>query len=80
MELFTRCGRCGALVGTTSETVGGAVAQCAPCVVVADRGGSEYTFLCPDCMTKLKEWLSGGPEDTQGREEAGQGSDGDGGI
>lgn len=65
MELFTRCGRCGALVGTTSETVGGASAQCAPCVVAADRGGSEYTVLCPDCMSKLKSWLGGVPEETQ---------------
>ena len=65
MELFTRCGRCGALVGTTSETVGGASAQCAPCVVAADRGGSEYTVLCPDCMSKLKSWLGGVPEEPQ---------------
>lgn len=65
MELFTRCGRCGALVGTTSETVDGASAQCAPCVVAADRGGSEYTVLCPDCMSKLKSWLGGVPEEPQ---------------
>lgn len=65
MELFTRCGRCGALVGTTSETVGGASAQCVPCVVAADRGGSEYTVLCPDCMSKLKSWLGGVPEEPQ---------------
>lgn len=65
MGLFTRCGRCGALVGTTSETVGGASAQCAPCVVAADRGGSEYTVLCPDCMSKLKSWLGGVPEEPQ---------------
>lgn len=77
MELFTRCGRCGALVGTTSETVGWASAQCVPCVVASDRCGSEYTVLCPDCMSKLKAWLSGGPEDPQGQEEACQGSDGD---
>lgn len=65
MELFTRCGRCGALVGTTSETFGGASAQCVPCVVASDRGGSEYTVLCPDCMSKLKSWLEGVPEEPQ---------------
>lgn len=63
MELFTRCGRCGALVGTTSETFGGASAQCVPCVVASDRCGSEYTVLCQDCMSKLKAWLKGVPED-----------------
>lgn len=65
MEMFVKCGRCGALVGTTSETVGGAAAQCAPCVVAADRGGSEYTVLCPDCMSKLKSWLDGVSEEPQ---------------
>lgn len=65
MEFFTRCGRCGALVGTTSETVGGASAQCAPCVVASDRGGSEYTVLCPGCMSKLKSWLEGVSEEPQ---------------
>lgn len=53
MELFTRCDRCGALTETSSETVGGAAAQCAPCVVMAVRGGSEYTVLCPDCGAEV---------------------------
>lgn len=65
MELFTRCDRCGELVGTSSETVCGAAVQCAPCVVMTVRDGSEYTVLCPDCMAKLKSWLTGGPEEPQ---------------
>lgn len=71
MEMFVRCGRCGALTETSGETVGGSSAQCATCVVmtrmssgdVAVSDGSEYTVLCPDCIGQLKAWLAGESEE-----------------
>lgn len=85
MEMFTKCGRCGALVETTNEILGGMSVKCAPCAAttkvgsndVVVRDGCETTVLCHDCMSKLKAWLSGGPEDTQGQEEPGQSADDD---
>lgn len=68
MQLMTRCGRCGALVETTSERLSSGVVHYAPCAVatkissnnVVVRDGCEYTVLCPDCMEGLKQWLAGG--------------------
>lgn len=86
MEMFTKCGRCGALVETTDEILGGMTVKCALCAVttkvgsndVVVRDGCETTVLCPDCMEKLRAWLAGEPEEPQGQEEeAGQGADGD---
>ena len=85
MELMTRCGRCGALVGTTSERLGGGVVHYAPCAVttkissndVVVRDGCEYTVLCPDCMEGLKAWLAGEPQEPQGQEKAEEGVGGD---
>ena len=85
MEMFTKCGRCGALVETTDEILGGMAVKCAPCAVttkvssndVVVRDGCETTVLCHDCMEQLKAWLACEPEKPQGQEEAGQSSDGD---
>ena len=85
MELMTRCGRCGALVGTTSERLSGGVVHYAPCAVatkissndVVVRDGCEYTVLCPDCMEGLKAWLAGEPQEPQGQEKAEGGVGGD---
>lgn len=85
MEMFVKCDRCGALVETTDEILGGMTVKCAPCAVttkvgsnaIVVRDGCEATVLCPDCMEQLKEWLAGEPEKPQGQEEAGQSSDGD---
>ena len=68
MELMARCERCGALVETTDEILGGMAVKCAPCAVttkvgsndVVVRDGCEATVLCPDCMEQLKAWLDGG--------------------
>lgn len=73
MELMTRCGRCGALVETTSERLSSGVVHYAPCAVatkissnnVVVRDGCEYTVLCPDCMEQLKEWLAGESQEPQ---------------
>lgn len=86
MEMFVKCDRCGALVETTDEILGGMSVKCAPCAVttkvgsndvVVVRDGCEHTVLCPDCMGQLKEWLAGKPEEPQVREEPGQSADGD---
>lgn len=87
MEVFAKCARCGATVlpCDAKETAGGTRvrfwAAATTCTVDID-GGMELDLggaavLCPDCMSKLKSWLSGGPEDQQGQEEACQGADGD---
>ena len=66
--MFVKCDRCGALVETTDEMLGGMTVKCAPCAVttkvgsndVVVMGGCEHTVLCPDCMEQLKAWLDGG--------------------
>ena len=87
MDVFAKCARCGATVPpcNAKETEEGtrvrfwaAVTTCTVDTdggMALDLGGAEV--LCPDCMMKLKEWISGGPEDPQGQEEAGQSYDGD---
>lgn len=68
MEVLTRCGRCGALVETTSERFSNGTVYYAPCAAttvlssnnVVSRDGCEVTVLCPDCMGRLKAWLAGG--------------------
>ena len=87
MEMLVKCDRCGALVGPcdAKETPGGTRlrfwAAVTTCTVETDGGMAldlgGATVLCPDCMGQLKEWLDGGPEEPQVREEAGQSSDGD---
>lgn len=73
MEVLTKCGRCGALVETTSERLSSGVVHFAPCAVttkissndVVVRDGCEYTVLCPDCMDQLKAWLAGESQEQQ---------------
>lgn len=82
---MTRCGRCGALVETTSEELSSGVVHFAPCAVttkissndVVYRDGCETTVLCPDCLEQIKAWLAGEPEEPQGQEGSGQSADGD---
>ena len=84
MEFLTRCGRCGALVETTSERFSNGTVYYAPCAAttvlssnnVVSRDGCEYTVLCPDCMEGLKAWLADEPQ-PQGQEGAGEGVGGD---
>ena len=74
MELLARCGRCGALMETTSERFSNGTVYYAPCAAttvlssndVPVRDGCEYTVLCPDCREGLKAWLAGefeGPQE-----------------
>ena len=78
MEVLPRCGRCGALVETTSERFSNGTVYYAPCAAttvlssnnVVSRDGCEVTVLCPDCMEQLKAWLAGEPQDPQGQEKA----------
>ena len=74
MEMFIKCDRCGALVETTNEILGGMSVKCAPCAVTTKvssndvlvvRDGCETTVLCPDCMERLKEWLASEPKEPQ---------------
>lgn len=73
MEVLTKCGRCGALVETTSERLSSGVVHYAPCAVttkissndVVVRDGCEYMVLCHDCMEQLKEWLEGESQEPQ---------------
>ena len=78
MELLTRCGRCGALMETTSERFSNGTVYYAPCAAttvlssnnVVSRDGCEATVLCPDCMEGLKAWLAGESEEPQEPQEA----------
>lgn len=73
MEVLTMCGRCGALVETTSERFSNGTVYYAPCAAttvlssdnVVSRDGCEVTVLCPDCMEGLKQWLAGEPQKPQ---------------
>lgn len=73
MEVLTRCGRCGALVETTSERFSNGTVYYAPCAAttvlssnnVVSRDGCEVTVLCPDCMGRLKAWLAGESQEPQ---------------
>ena len=69
MEMFTKCGRCGALVETRKTRFpDGTFIYYTPCAAVTEvssndmvvRDGCETTVLCPDCMGQLNKWLAGG--------------------
>ena len=78
MEFLTRCGRCGALVETTSERFSNGTVYYAPCAAttvlssndVVSMDGCQVTVLCPDCMEGLKQWLAGEPQESQEPQEA----------
>ena len=74
MELFTKCGRCGALMQTRCVDGGFTrkihLASCVMTGEVNSDGATagdeiEHTVLCPDCMGKLKQWLTGESEEPQ---------------
>lgn len=85
MEVLTRCGRCGALVETTSERFSNGTVYYAPCAAttvissnnVVSMDGCGVTVLCPDCMEGLKAWLDGEPQGPQGQGRAQKGAGGD---
>jgi hypothetical protein len=78
MEMFVKCDRCGALVETTDEILGGMSVKCAPCAAttkvgsndVVARDGCETTVLCQNCIKQLKKWLAGEPEKPQEAEDS----------
>lgn len=73
MEVLTKCGRCGALLETTSGIVDNRRVYYAPCVAVTEvssnntvvRDGCKVTVLCPDCMDQLNAWLDGESQEPQ---------------
>lgn len=79
MEMYAKCGRCGALVETRKTRLpDGTIIYYTPCAAVTDtssndmvvRDGCETTVLCTNCTKQLKKWLAGEPEKPQEAEDS----------